>query len=370
MSSGTKIVSVDWMASMGEPAATRPSSGSSTARTAMPLGTSSSARLRLAARLMSPCPAGSSGACGRWRASSGRSARRSPRSSARTPCARGGVRRSRGSPSAFASGACGPPRRSLGESAAGRQPGCQPRVEIETAGGGPRGAAVLRGRPRRGVRTRSAVPVAVTAARAAGRVGTEARRVGQAAAGLDRGPDHDSVAADAVSQRYAAVGVRGGVGVRFGPGGLRLGGPRTRLRLADARLGFLPLDVRDRRLLAGAGLGRVPLDLGLARGRASSRRRRARPCLARAATEAKSSHRPWWRMSPRAVWATAFPGSAASTRRHASRAWVGRSFWLGPSGERRPAGHVARGQRRGALAVLRERDGGARRCAPPSTAAA
>ena len=54
MSSGTKIVSVDCTASMGAPAATRPSSGSSTARTATSVGTSSSARLRFQALLMRP----------------------------------------------------------------------------------------------------------------------------------------------------------------------------------------------------------------------------------------------------------------------------------------------------------------------------
>ena len=54
MSSGTKIVSVDSMASMGVPAATRPRSGSSTARTVTSEGTSSRARLRFQARLMSP----------------------------------------------------------------------------------------------------------------------------------------------------------------------------------------------------------------------------------------------------------------------------------------------------------------------------
>jgi hypothetical protein len=54
MSSGTKIVSLASTASIGVPAATLPSSGSSTARTLISAGTSSSARLRFQARLIKP----------------------------------------------------------------------------------------------------------------------------------------------------------------------------------------------------------------------------------------------------------------------------------------------------------------------------
>ena len=54
MSWGTKMVSLAVIASIGEPAATRPSSGSSTARTVTSVGTSSRERLRFQSRLTRP----------------------------------------------------------------------------------------------------------------------------------------------------------------------------------------------------------------------------------------------------------------------------------------------------------------------------
>ena len=54
MSCGTKMVSLAVIASIGEPAATRPSRGSSTARTVTSVGMSSSDRLRFQSRLMRP----------------------------------------------------------------------------------------------------------------------------------------------------------------------------------------------------------------------------------------------------------------------------------------------------------------------------